>query len=201
MGQILPMQRKASLPRDYVPRYTSDEIDRRTIYLAERCFEFLKAIENENPTWELDFDPLVLMDVAASAMEDIWCFKVRHLKNAQKRSDAIKRAAYFTKWIVKYRPIYFLRPTLGKQFSESFDPNDSTLMINESFALHVALGSLATEARKPHLFPTPELLADLLFDLHRRSLSDEGLMMMYQLLRSVARNEKILQVKKNNQSS
>src|SRR5664279_6318659 len=97
----------AKAPPDYIPRYTQQEVKRRYLYISERCFSLLEGMMARHPTWKLTFDPLVMANVAVSAMDDIWRWKVYHLKDSNKLSDAIKRAAFFTKWILKLKPIYF----------------------------------------------------------------------------------------------
>jgi hypothetical protein len=171
---------------DYVPRYS-----RRILYLSERCFNFINGIKSQHPTWNLEFDPLVMTNVGISAMDDIWRWKVYHLADSTKRADAVKRAAFFTKWILKLRPIYFQGRTPG-DFLASFDKNDITLLVNEIFALHVARASLANEARVPKILPSPVVAAELLYDFHYRTLGEDALMHIYQMLRSTAEGKPIL---------
>lgn len=184
---------ESQIPEDYIPRFTEEEVKRRIVYLAERAFVFLKAVKDRYPRWTLNFDPLVMVNVGQSAMDDIWRYKVFHLRSRAKRSDAIKRAAYFTKWIVKLRPIYFeSRPLTYDQFASSFDPNDSTLLINEAFALHIALATLATDAKVGVIALTYELLANLLYDLHFRSMTEDALMEIYSMVRMRAKGQDII---------
>lgn len=181
-------------PKDYFPKYSHADIKRRVLYLSERCFNFINCLKLRHPSWDIAFDPLIMTNVGVSAMDDIWRWKVYHLRDIEhpKRSDAIKRTAYFTKWLVKLRPIYFVRPLDAHTFISSFDKNDSTLLINEAFAFHVARGSLATEAGVAKILTTPELTANILYDLHYRKLSEDALMQIYELIRTAARKQPLL---------
>lgn len=181
-----------SLPPDYLPRYTPAEVKRRILYLSERCFNFIQTLKSRHPTWNLDFDPLVMTNVGVSAMDDIWRWKVYHLADKTKRADAVKRSAFFTKWILKLRPIYFVRPLTATDFLATFDKEDTTLLVNEIFALHIARASLATDAKVPKLLPAPTVTAELLYDFHYRTLGEDALMEIYQFLRSSAENKPLL---------
>jgi hypothetical protein len=132
-----------------------------------------------------------MTNVGISAMDDIWRWKVYHLKDQTKRADAVKRAAFFTKWILKLRPIYFQGRT-ANEFLASFDKNDITLLINELFALHVARGSLATDAKVPKILPSPIIVSELLYDFHYRTLGEDALMQIYQIMRYVAEGKPLL---------
>ena len=181
-----------TLPPDYVPRFSLEEVSRRILYLGERCAVFVQAVNRRYPTWNLNFDPLVLINVAHSAMDDIWRYKVYHLKDKSRRSDAVKRSAYFTKWIIRFRPIYCPRPLSAKMFQQSFDKQDSTLLINEAFALDFALTFLATEANVELITLSKGTMASLLYDLHYRNLSDDALMQIYQMIRLRAQGKDII---------
>jgi hypothetical protein len=175
-----------TLPRDYVPRYTDAEVNRRFYYLAERCVAFISTLTVRHPTWDLNVDLLLLKHVAVSAMDDIWRYKVYHLGTKDKRSDAVKRAAYFTKWLVKLRPIYFHRPTRAAAFSASFDKEDDTIFVNEAFAIHIACVTIATDANLPTLCLSPVFYAEVLYDLHFRNMNDDALLALFQTIKHVA---------------
>jgi hypothetical protein len=180
-------------PPDYVPRYTQKEVKRRYLYLSERCWVLLNGMMQRHTTWKLNFDPLVMANIAVSTMDDIWRWKVYHLRDGTKRSDAIKRAAFFTKWILRLRPIHFEnRPLKSIDFIANFDKDDSTLLINELFALHVALASVATDAGLKKIILTDALTADLLYDFHYRSLNDDALMQIYSILRTIGKKQQVL---------
>jgi hypothetical protein len=180
-------------PPDYVRRYTHSEVKRRYLYLTERCFTFLKGMMARHPSWNLNFDALIMANVAVSAMDDVWRWKVYHLRDSTKRSDAIKRAAFFTKWILKLKPIHFEnRPLKSADFIATFDKNDSTILINEAFAITAALASIATEARVKKIILSDSLMADLLYDFHYRNLSEDALMQIYSIIRTIAKKQQII---------
>src|SRR5579863_5282196 len=134
----------SSLPPDYLPRYTVAEINERFVHLMERCAVFLTHLTKRHPTWDLRIDPVTMKNVAQSAMDDIWRYKNYHLVDPSKFSDAVKRSSYFTKWIVKLRPIYHVRPLTAAAFKTHFDKDDSSLLVNEEFSLYISLQTLAS---------------------------------------------------------
>jgi hypothetical protein len=141
------------------------------------------------------FDPLVMMSVSVSALDDIWRWKLYHLRasGGTALSDAVKRATFFTKWIVKFRPVYFSnRPTVATAFVSSFDKADSTLLINEHFAIHVSLSTLAIKAGKPSIILEAETMAALLYDLHYRNINADALMIWYRLLSMISEDKNVI---------
>lgn len=181
-----------TLPPGYVPPFTDAEVTKRILYLAGRCFVFIDRLMKRHPGLDLSFDPLVLINVAQSTMDDIWRYKVYHLRDPDKRSDAVKRAAYFTKWIVRFRPIYVKRPLTADAFAATFDKKDKTLLINEAFAVSVALTSIATDVGIPRVTLAPRVHADLLYDLHYRRISEDALIAIYQLILTAAQKSNIV---------
>jgi hypothetical protein len=148
-----------------------------------------------HPLWDLSFDPVIMMSVSASAMDDIWRWKLYHLRasGGTVLSDAVKRATFFTKWIVKFRPIYFVnRSVVAGDFVSSFDKGDSTLLINEHFAIHVSLATLAIKAGKPNIILQAETMAAFLYDPHYRNINADALMIWYRLLAMIAEQKKII---------
>ncbi len=148
-----------------------------------------------------------MMSISQSAMDDIWRWKVYHLENADdpKRSNAIKRAAFFTKWIVRHRPIYFPRPLDPKLFAKSFDKNDRTLLLNEGFALQLSLRFIATDAARianggqrvdgstvPPIILSSSLHEGLLYDLHYRALNADALMAIYEMIMELAAKKPLI---------
>src|SRR5437764_6620113 len=107
----------SSLPPDYIPRYTLAEVNERFIHLMERSAVLLSHVTSRHPGWTLEVDPVVMKNVAQSAMDDIWRYKIYHIADREKFSDSVKRSAYFTKWIVFLRPIYHSRPLAADAFT------------------------------------------------------------------------------------
>ena len=181
-----------SPPKDYVPRYTPAEVLRRFQFLSVECRRFVEEYNRVHPTWVLRWDHLVMLNVAQSAMDDIWRYKNYHLRDPNKRSDAVKRTAYFTKWITRFRPIYFARVLSEDDIEKAFDKKDTSLMANEVFAIHISLTTLATEVPVEEIHLEPEFFANFLYDLHYRNLSEDALLAIYELIRGAVKNETIV---------
>jgi hypothetical protein len=176
-------------PPDYVPPYSDVEILLRIKYLAKRCGVFAKGYLQRYPDPPISFDPLVIVNITKSAMDDIRRYKAYHQVEL---SDAVKRAAYFTKWILWFRPIYVGRPTGSHDFTASFDPKDKSLLINELFALNFSLATLATDAKVPCILLTARTQANLLYDFHYRDVNDDYLLAFYDMIITLARGEKVI---------
>ncbi len=181
------------IPEDYVPRFTKEEVLQRIAFIAGRAMLHKQKEEARHPGWHINIDPIVLIDVAKSAMDDIWRYKMYHLRDRTKRSDAIKRAAYFVKWIVRLRPLSMIRPLDADQFAVEFDKeHDYSLLLNESFAVIFAMTTIATECAISKITLTPQLMSNLLYDLHYRVLSDDALMTVFSMIRARAKGADII---------
>lgn len=182
---------------EFIPRFTQDDVLQRFVFLAERCDVYLDAVNSAHPTWRLGFDHLVLLNVAQSALDDIWRYKIYHLRSQNKRSDAVKRAAFFTKWITRFRPLYFQR-ILPAGDADSVKPDadvdkqDTSLFINEGFAIHVSLVTLATDLDTDKIHLDPEYFANLLYDLHYRNITEDALLHIYDNVRCLSRGESLI---------
>lgn len=177
---------------DLPDRYTKEDYRRRFLYLCERCETFIDAHNTGNPTWRLNYDPLVMIDVVKSFMDDIWRYKAYHLEPG-KRSDCVKRSAYMTKWITRLRPIYFRRNY--EKIKIDFDKHDRSLVMNEGFAIYVSLATIASELKKDTILLEGEFLADLTYDLHYRYMTGDALMHVYATIkRLVSKKSPILKI-------
>lgn len=147
---------------------------------------FIDKMCKRHPEWKIKFDPLVLLSVVHSMMDDIWRYKVYHLKNSGGLSNAVKRATYMTKWIVRCKPIYIARPLDEETFKNEFDENDSTLLFNEVFAIFLSLNTINTETSElpnsKKIALTPEMMAKFLYDLQYRNLNEDALLSFYQII-------------------
>jgi hypothetical protein len=161
----------------------------------EECVCFLQDTRRIHPTWNLGIDPVVMRNVAQSAMDDIWRYKVFHLDESPKPalSDAVKRAAYLTKWLLKLRPIYCVRPLRAEQFKRAFDKNDNTLLINEAFSLWISSATIATDANVEKLVLMPDFMASILYDFHFRQMNDDALLAIYQMVRDIAGERRLVE--------
>ena len=181
-----------SPPPDYVPPFTKDEVLRRFQFLSESCERYLKAMRDSRPTSRLRFDHLVMLNVAQSAMDDIWRYKSYHLRDPSKRSDGVKRAAFLTKWITRLRPIYCARILSANDPAAEFDKKDTTLLANEGFAIYLSTSTLATETKKEEIALDPDFFANFLYDLHYRSLSEDALIGLYEIIRGAVQGKSVI---------
>lgn len=55
-------------PDDYVPRFTQEQILERFIFICEACDNYLGSVAKLHPHWKLANDPMVLLNVAQSAL-------------------------------------------------------------------------------------------------------------------------------------
>jgi hypothetical protein len=138
-----------------------------------------------HPHLEFSLDPMISANVAIATYDDIDRYKSYHLRNrvsglSSQRSDVVKRAAYFTKWITKLRPLMFIRKT------SAYPSPDLGLLANESFAIEFAVSLISAELKKD-ISLTDKMVADLLYDLHHRHLGDDALLSLFQVVVDVAK--------------
>lgn len=117
--------------------------------------------------------------MAIAAYDDIDRYKSYHLRNKRPqdraRSDVVKRAAYFTKWIVKLRPIMTVRSEKLK-ISEDVSP-----LVNESIAIGYAITLIKAECGK-YFRLTDKAYFELQYDLHFRPMGEDALVAAYQII-------------------
>lgn len=129
--------------------------------------------------------------MAKSAVDDIWRYKAYHLNKRDGLSDVIKRSAYFTKWIVRHRPIFHVRTTGLKV---AFDEEDASLFINEIFAFHyLSLNMIAYDLKYKQLMVNAEFASNILYDLHYRRMSGDALIHIYNIIRNGATGESVVE--------
>ena len=114
-------------------------------------------------------------------MHDIARYKIYHFSDpARQKLDAVKRAAYFTKWITRLHPIYAMR---RGTVSNRYDEDDTFLFANEAFALIASINHLRADERcKVSYRIRPELWASLIYDLKYRSFSEDAFITIYQMI-------------------
>ena len=178
--------------QESVPRYTKEEVIRRFIYLANLIEYYLSYFKGVKPNWHFHYDPLVLLNVAQSALDDIWRFKAYHLGSKYKRSDAIKRAAYFTKWIIRFRPIYFKRIISEINPADAIDNEDTSLLINEQFALFISLNTISTSVGVKMIELDPYFTTRFLYDLHYRYITADALLNIYEIVKEAVSGKTIV---------
>jgi hypothetical protein len=128
---------------------------------------------------KLRFDPAILYIVLVSTYDDIARYKNYHFENpVLQKSDAIKRAAFYTKWLTHFRPFYVSRPR--STGGEDIDQKDSTVIVNEEFSIGWALANLSVDLDIQKLNVSLEEWERMLYDLKFRMLSAECLMHIYE---------------------
>ncbi|MHC8507930.1 MAG: hypothetical protein ACYYKD_00825 [Rhodospirillales bacterium] len=170
-----------------IPKYTRDQVRERYEFLNGLCQYYIGAVLNVHQSLQIRFDPLVMNDVAQAVMDDIWRYKAYHLDNSDKKSDAVKRAAYMTKWLIRFRPIYVNRINSSEDGRIPLDKQDTSLLSNEKFAVYVSLTTIGAEMGKIKVTLENDYFADFLYDLHFRNLTDDALIHIYENIRNTAR--------------
>lgn len=142
------------------------------------------ALETAHPHLKFHVDPIVALNVTVAAYDDIDRYKAYHLRNhGMERSDVVKRATYFIKWITKFRPIMFSRPgpVSGKR--------DMALMANEALSVAWALELIGNEMGW-EIKLSKKSLFDLLYDLHYREMGDGAILAIVQMITDLANSKK-----------
>ncbi len=130
--------------------------------------------------YELVPDPETLYSTVVATYHDIARYKYYHQDdpNATK-SDAVKRSAYFIKWILKFRPLMIRRELLIPPTKPS--PMDHSLFVNERFAIERALDMIASELGiQAEVELSKNKLYHTLYDFHFRELGVDSLLSMCQ---------------------
>jgi hypothetical protein len=133
------------------------------------------------PHLSYNWDPIVALNVSTATYDDIDRYKSYHLRHTPGNlSDVVKRAAYFTKWTVKFRPIMF----------ERLDPapssQDMGLMINETLAISWAMDLISADVGHDVRLTLKSMTA-ILYDLHYREFGTDSLLGWFQVVVDLAR--------------
>lgn len=133
---------------------------------------------------EIYASPKIIHETFMSAYIDIARYKQFHLEDPKvEKSDAVKRAAYFTKWIVRFRPLLIID---REQVGDSSPDYDPLIFLNEDLALQWGLLCIAQDNQLTDLFLRKKVHADFLYYLHFREISADGWLSTYQLLDDIA---------------
>ena len=79
-----------------IPRYTTEQIRERYSALIAIFLDFEESLQGIHTEQKIRFDHLVMTNVAHRAMDDIWLYRCFHFEDGDKKSNCVKRAAYFT---------------------------------------------------------------------------------------------------------
>jgi hypothetical protein len=130
-------------------------------------------------------NPKLVYDTVISTYTDIARHKTFHFDNPRDaKSDAVKRAAYFTKWIIRFRPIQVV---LKETLSDPLQENEAPMFLNEYLAIEWAIGCIAIDAGLSGLKLRNEARTNLLYDLHFRELGEDGLLAVYRVMSDLAK--------------
>lgn len=162
--------------------------------ITQRCFDLHAAFEYWKNAYEslssggqkLRLDPSCLYVAVVSYFDDIARFKSYHLQDPKhQKADAVKQATFAVKWLAKLKPISVERPIDVSQGNFVLDNDDDSVMINEAFAVGVAMTYLKVRLQK-------EKHAELMYDLCYRRLTDDGLLLFFQTLQDMKDDKKVI---------
>jgi hypothetical protein len=165
---------------------TEKDIEQRFVDLSVMAKLFAEKYGNpRNITIETDERLLYL--AVTSAMEDVERYKQYHLDDPSKnRSDAVKRAAFMTHWLRRFRPLRALSGSNG-----GFPANDDSFLINESFCILVACAYLGSDIQENISFPQ-EKTYELLYDFLYREISTDALILFFQTVKDIAKKKEVI---------
>jgi hypothetical protein len=172
--------------------FSREDLEERFSDLYYSCSVYVER--KTSPDLKVSFDPAVLRSAVVSAYDDIARYKNYHQgRPYTEKSDAIKRAAYITKWLLRNRPIYTARP-LGPDLV--LDEDDGNLLYNEFFAIgwsfiNMAADLPASPSPQGLFFPDFDRLRNLVYVLKYRDISSDALMEIYKMYLYAYEKEKI----------
>ncbi len=142
-----------------------------------------RVAQSQKVDCELYVSPRLVYKTVTSAHFDIARYKLFHLKHPTKeKSGAVKRAAYFTKWIVRFRPILFLDRSLTDLLPE-------LQFLNEHLAIQWSTTCIAKELGLQGIRLRRKTLSEFLYDLHFREVSTDGLLAFYQIVADLGESQ------------
>jgi hypothetical protein len=161
--------------------FTEDEIQGRFVDFFEIAEEFCEQYNDGAPTL-IEIDPALLYMVVTATYDDIARYKAYHLSDpAHQRSNAVKRAAYITKWIMHFDPL--ILPQMGHITGSAGHTHDA--LTNAMFAIHLALANLQ-QFTSVKFDLSKKMLYDLMYDLVFRQLSSDALILIYGMVADIA---------------
>jgi len=134
-------------------------------------------------------DPRLIYLTVISAFDDIERYKAYHLEKPYRdRSDAVKRSAFLTKWIVKIGPYQTV-------FSEGDDPRDiKPALANILFALSVSTVNICIDCKKD--FKLSQITAhELCYDLLYRRVNEDALLSVFQKIVNLINGHSIIETR------
>ena len=148
------------------------------------CVDYNDGLENP-----VEIDPALLYMVVVGTYDDISRYKAYHLSDpAHQRSNAIKRAAYATKWIMHFDPLIF--PAMGHMSGEKKHSHDA--LANAMFSIHFSLANLQ-QYTGVKFDLSKKLQYDLMYDLVFRQLNSDSLILIYDMIADTAQKNNIIE--------
>lgn len=180
---------RVTVTLDRPPRIFSDrELEDRFLNLYKTAEKYRVGLE-EKLGVKLVTDPRLIYLTVISAFDDIERYKAYHLeKPYQDRSDAVKRSAFLTKWIVKIGPYQTV-------FSEGDDPRDiKPALANILFALAVSTVNICIDCKKD--FKLTRITAhELCYDLLYRRVNEDALLSIFQKIVHLINGQELVVVR------
>lgn len=143
-----------------------------------------RYVDEEKRRVDFHICPKLIYETVISTYYDIARHKAFHFPDPVKnKSDAVKRAAYFAKWILKFRPITVI------DHETVDDPparNEALMLLNEHLALEWGLVCIAKEQGLVDLYFTKKVRMDMLYYFHFRELTTDGFLSIFQLVNDLA---------------
>lgn len=143
----------------------------------------------------LHVDPRLLYLAIVSAWDDIERYKLYHLQEPyNQRSDAIKRAAYLTKWITKIGPLYSVSPEQDAsldQISEKDLVDTRPALANIFFSLFASTAHLM-HFLQINFVLEEDVAYEICYDLLFRRINEDTLLSWFQFIAKNARGELVV---------
>ncbi len=180
---------RVTVTHDRPPRIFSDqELEDRFLNLFKTAERYREGLEAKLGV-RLFTDPRLVYLTVISTFDDIERYKAYHLEKPYRdRSDAVKRSAFLTKWIVKIGPYQTV-------FDREDDPRDiRPALANILFALAVSTVNICIDCKKD--FKLSEITAhELCYDLLYRRVNEDALLAVFQKLVHVLNGKKLIEVR------
>lgn len=169
------------------PSITEKDIEVRFEDLKVMATHFSESYaQPRDVTVEID-DRLLYLTVT-SAMDDVERYKQYHLCDpSTMRSDAVKRAAFMTHWLKRFRPLR----TKPKNNEGEFSDEDDSFLVNESFCILVACSYLSSDIQENISF-SPEKTYEILYDFLYREISTDALILFFQTIKDLAQRKDVI---------
>jgi len=171
--------------------FSSEEIELRFVDHWALADQYRHRLESEfNVKTDLQTRRLYLAIV--SAYKDIERYKNFHLVDpfAQK-SDAIKRVAYLSKWICRFKPLSVIEDSSAEGYDATNANVDKITLINELFALQVAAIHLSVHVGRDFVIG-PEKAYEIAYEMLFRQVNEDSFMLVFQMIIDHLKNENIV---------